>query len=182
MSRVKIQLIEVTGFPAFLESLRMPYKKEVRSTYSTNSSAQGLVFSNYCHVIFDPKDLALAKRLKENGDEHAKSIRLITVDCIIDAPIWFWNEMVTYEKGVTKGCSESSMHCECRGMSGEELEKFKDNSLQGAKQKRVYKISYQTFRRIYQQRKDHRLPSWQAMIQFIEKLPFAEELILFENK
>ena len=46
------------------------------------------------------------------------------------------------------------------------------------KQKRVQMFSYQTLRRIYIQRKNHRLPHWQVFCNWIETLPFAQELIL----
>ena len=184
VSRVSAELIEIAGFPAFLESLRIPFKKEVRSDYEemyalnyNPDMASTLVYRT--NLTIERSDLELAERLKKAGDEHAKSIRLITVDIIIDAPLWFWQEMVTYEVGVTKGCSESTMHVECRGMKAEQLEEYKDAIPSGHKQKRVIKFSYQSLRRMYMQRKTHRLPSWQAMTQLIEELPFAEELILF---
>ena len=187
VSRVSIELIEIAGFPAFLESLRIPFKREVRSEYSfhlANNPNPKPGFDRFSQtgLILDPRDLKLASSLKTRGDEHAKSIRMITVDCSINAPLWFWQEMVTYEVGVTKGCSESTMHCECAGMKAEELEAYKDGIISGHMQKRIYKFSYQTLRRIYLQRKSHRLPSWQAIIQFIEELPFAKELILFSEK
>jgi hypothetical protein len=186
VSRVSVELIEIAGFPAFLESLRIPFKKEVRSDY-TNTMQYGIIhgkerFNTETCVTLDEKDLKLACTLKNRGDEHAKSVRMITVDCIIDGPLWFWQEMVTYEVGVTKGCSESTMHVECKGMSGSELEDYKDNIPSGHKQKRVFKFSYQTLRRLYLQRKNHRLDSWQAMIQFIEALPYAKDLILFDEE
>lgn len=175
---MEIKLIEIAGFPAFLESLRIPFKKEVRSHYRADSYIVGDLYSSSTTASFDYRDIALASTLKRRGDEHAKSIRLITVDVSINAPIWLWNELVTYTVGVTQGCSESTMHCECKGLSGEELERVKDEIPMGHKQKRIIKFSYQTLSRIYHQRKDHRLPTWQVMIKFIENLPYAEELIL----
>lgn len=45
-------------------------------------------------------------------------------------------------------------------------------------QRRVQYFSYQTLRRIYYQRKDHRLPHWHKFCEWIESLPYAKELIL----
>ncbi len=45
-------------------------------------------------------------------------------------------------------------------------------------QKRTYMFSYQALRRIYMQRKGHELPEWsEFLINFIEQLPLAKELI-----
>lgn len=44
-------------------------------------------------------------------------------------------------------------------------------------QKRIQYFSYQTLRRIYAQRKDHRLPHWHIFCDWVKTLPFAEELI-----
>ena len=46
-------------------------------------------------------------------------------------------------------------------------------------QKRIWMFSYQTLRRIYFQRKDHRLPQWRKFCEWIETLPYAKEFILY---
>lgn len=46
------------------------------------------------------------------------------------------------------------------------------------KQKRVQVFSYQTLRRIYKQRHNHRLPHWHIFCDWVKSLPFANELIL----
>lgn len=50
------------------------------------------------------------------------------------------------------------MHVDCKGLSNEELVEAKEELKEGTMQKRVQLFSYQTLRRIYKQRKDHRLP------------------------
>lgn len=45
-------------------------------------------------------------------------------------------------------------------------------------QKRIQYFSYQSLRRIYQQRRNHRLPHWHIFCDWIKTLPFADELIL----
>lgn len=45
-------------------------------------------------------------------------------------------------------------------------------------QKRIQMLSYQALRRIWQQRRNHRLPAWHDFCHWIGSLPFAKELIL----
>jgi len=52
---------------------------------------------------------------------------------------------------------------------------------EGWMQRRIRSYSYQTLKRIYQQRKNHRLPEWQVFCDTIEKLPHAEDLIFGMN-
>ena len=50
------------------------------------------------------------------------------------------------------------------------------------KQKRIQMYSYQTLRRIYFQRRNHRLPMWHDFCDWIESLPYAKELITIEKE
>lgn len=68
--------------------------------------------------------------------------------------------MDTYRVGTDRLGSESTMHVQCQGLSENELIEQKENLLEGTMQKRVQLFSYQTLRRIYEQRKNHRLPHW----------------------
>ena len=63
-------------------------------------------------------------------------------------------------------------------MGGEELEAAKDAIPMGHMQKTVDMFSYQTLRRIYIQRRNHRLPMWQKFCAWIETLPFFDLLIM----
>lgn len=45
-------------------------------------------------------------------------------------------------------------------------------------QKRVLMFNYQTLRRIYKQRKDHKLPHWHKFCDWIKTLPYSKELII----
>ena len=181
---IKIKTLEVAGFAAAVQALRLPFKKECRSQTTTNIivDEDGAIENPYIgyasKVDFDPKDLHLMSTLIKRGDEHAKVIRGIVAHIEIEAPIWFYRELETYNVGRTRMSSESTMHCECRGLSGEELEKAKDEISMGHIQKTVDMVSYQTLRRIYIQRRNHRLPMWKTFCSWIESLPFAKELIL----
>lgn len=48
-------------------------------------------------------------------------------------------------------------------------------------QSRVVCLSYQTLRRIYFQRRNHRLPQWRMFCDWIKTLPFANEFITIEK-
>jgi hypothetical protein len=102
--------------------------------------------------------------------------------CEINAPRYWWQEMDTYRVGAERLSSESTMHIEGKGMPEEELVKMKEELPEGHMQKRVWMFSYQTLRRIYFQRRNHRLPQWRMFCNWIESLPFAEEFITINNK
>jgi hypothetical protein len=74
------------------------------------------------------------------------------------------------------------MHIQGKGLTTEELVKMKEELKEGTMQKRVEYFSYQTLRRIYVQRRNHRLPHWHKFCEWIEGLPFAKELILIGLK
>jgi hypothetical protein len=86
--------------------------------------------------------------------------------------------MDTYRVGTDRLSSESTMHIQGKGMSTEELVKMKSELTEGTMQKRMQMFSYQTLRRIWVQRHNHRLPHWREFCKWIESLPLAEQLIL----
>lgn len=117
------------------------------------------------------------QKLERAGDHHAKVLRGIVVWVEIDAPIYFWWDLETYTVGHQRLCSASTMHTECKGLYGEELQKVKGAIPFGKMIKKVDFFSYQTLRRIAYQRHNHRLPEFHQMIEWMHTLPLAEELI-----
>lgn len=184
MSKFSIKTLEVAGFASAVQALRLPFKKECRSLCTTKQKFEDdetkdeQYFENCSIVDFYKKDLKLMHTLIKRGDEHAKVMRGIVAYAEIEAPIWFYRELETYRIGRERLSCESTMHCECKGLSGKELEDAKDKIPMGLIQKTVDMFSYQTLRRIYFQRRNHRLPMWQEFTAWIETLPFAQELIL----
>lgn len=178
MSKFSIKTLEVAGFGAALQALRLPFKKDCRSAVHSEYSSSNEEITYKTTAFVDPKDLILMSTLGKRGDEHGKTLRGIVVYAEIEAPIWLYRELETYRIGRERLSCESTMHCECKGLSGEELEKAKDNIPMGHIQKTVDMFSYQTLRRIYFQRRNHRLPMWQEFTAWIETLPFAKELII----
>ena len=176
-----VKTIEVAGFLSAVEALRLPFGKECRSQTNYDDSWVEDVVPNFqsdVRVFFDERDLTLMSTLIKRGDEHAKVLRGIIAYAEINAPRFWWVEMDTYRIGSERLSSESTMHIQGRGMSTEELVKMKSELTEGTMQKRVQYFSYQALRRIYQQRRNHRLPHWHIFCDWIKTLPFANELIL----
>lgn len=179
---IKIKTLEIAGFASAVQALRLPFGKECRSEVFSKYYADGQrepreVFYQ-SSVFVHQKDLHLMSVLAKRGDEHAKVLRGLMVYAEIDAPRYWWQEMDTYRIGTDRLSSESTMHIQGKGMSEEELVKMKSELTEGTMQKRVQVFSYQCLRRIYVQRKNHRLPHWREFCKWIKSLPLAEELIL----
>ena len=174
-----VKTLQISGFYAAFQALRLPFGKEMRSKgeYSFimwNDHS----FTNNVTFDADEQDIRLLSSLVHRGDEHAKVLRGVMVWCEINAPIYFWKQMDTYRIGAERLSSESSMHIQGKGLNEEELIDLQEKMPGKTMQKRVWMFSYQTLRRIYFQRKDHRLPQWRTLCEWIEKLPFAEELLI----
>lgn len=187
---LEVKTLEIAGFASVLQALRLPFGLECRSKVFTKQVVdeegvfgKGIEYGSI--IEFDDKDLHLLSTLVKRGDEHSKCLRGLLVYAEINAPRYFWQEMVTYEIGAIKLSSESTMHIQGKGLSTEELVRMKDKLEEGTMQKRIHALSYQTLRRIYKQRRNHRLPHWHIFCDWIKSLPFAEQLILVglnENK
>ena len=195
---MKIETIEIAGLAGALTALRLPFGKEVRSkienycethldftdmdveqtedTYEV--TMKGLPkFTSNTYITIAPKDLTLMQTLVKRGDEHAKVVRGIMVWAKITAPVYFWAEAECYRAGHERLASESTMHIDCRGLTGQELQRAKAQIPMGKELTKVDMFSYQTLRRIVVQRHNHRLPEWHQFIDWIKTLPLAEELI-----
>lgn len=182
---ITIETLEIAGFRSAVEALRLPFGKECRSEVVDEyigwvNEPEIINFNNSHHINIHPNDLLLMSTLVKRGDEHSKVVRGIIVYAEINAPRFWWVEMDTYGVGTQRLSSESTMHIQGRGMNTEDLVKMKSELPEGTMQRRVQYFSYQTLRRIYYQRKDHRLPHWHEFCAWVESLPFAKELILTE--
>ena len=196
---MKIETIEIAGLAGALTALRLPFGKDVRSriehfcdtylditdmdvekaedTYKVTMTGHPRFTSN-THIAIEPKDLSLMTTLVKRGDEHAKVVRGINVWAKITAPVYWWAEEETYRAGHERLASESTMHIDCKGLSGKELQEAKAAIPMGKELTKVDMFSYQTLRRIVAQRHNHRLPEWHTFVDWVRTLPFAEELIL----
>ena len=195
---MKIETIEIAGLAGALTALRLPFGKGVRSKIENycethldvtdmdvenaedayEVTMKGLLkFTSNTSIAIDEKDLALLQTLVKRGDEHAKVVRGINVWAKITAPVFFWAEAECYRAGHERLASESTMHIDCRGLTGHELQEAKAAIPMGKELTKVDMFSYQTLRRIVVQRHNHRLPEWHQFISWIKTLPLAEELI-----
>jgi hypothetical protein len=179
---MKITTLEIAGVASVLHALRLPFGKDCRSTIAAiyaEDKKEGdipvIKTETRCHI--DERDFKLLSTLVKRGTEHAKVIRGLVVYAEIEAPIYFLREMETYRAGRERLSSESTMHQQCRGLSGEELVKAKAEMPMGTEQRTVDMLSYQCLRNIVKQRHDHRLPEWHDFVEWVRTLPFAEELI-----
>ena len=187
---MKIETIEIAGLAGALTALRLPFGKEVRSgivakntlLWHINTDDKSWAGNTYeipgNHIGVDFKDLTLMQALVKRGDEHAKVVRGIMVWAKITAPVYWWCEEETYRMGHERLASESTMHIDCRGLSGSELQEAKSAIPMGKELTKVDMFSYQALRKMVAQRHNHRLPEWHQFIDWIKTLPLAEELIL----
>ena len=185
---MKIETIEIAGLAGALTALRLPFGKEVRSTITGKTDsyiAKNNTTGERTHLIvwngsvdINNKDLTLMQTLVKRGDEHAKVVRGIMVWAKITAPVYWWCEEETYRMGHERLASESTMHIDCRGFSGEELVQAKSAIPMGKELTKVDMFSYQALRNIAKQRWNHRLPEWHVFVDWIKTLPLSQELIL----
>lgn len=179
---INVETIEIAGLASVLKSLRLPFGKECRSDVHTDWGDVDDEFGpkQFCTgtaSVVNDADLKLLSTLVKRGDEHAKAIRGLVVYAEIDAPIYFYRELETYRIGRERLSCNSTMHQQCKGLSGDELVEAKANMPMGTMQKTVDMFSYQCLRNIVKQRHDHRLPEWHTFVDWVRTLPFAEELI-----
>jgi hypothetical protein len=183
MSNINIKTLEIAGFASAVQALRLPFTRECRSEVSSRMKVdeEGAIECPYigytAMVNFDEKDLKLMKTLIKRGDEHAKVIRGMIAYAEIEAPVYWWCEMETYRAGHERLSSASTMHVECRGLTGEDLVKAKSEIPMGKVLKKIDFFSYQCLRNIVKQRRGHRLPEWATFIEWVKSLPFAGQLI-----
>lgn len=178
-----IETIELAGVRSALEALRLPFGKECRSEVANEyigwvNEPEIINFNNSSHINIHPKDMLLMSTLVKRGDEHAKVVRGIIVYAKVTAPVYWWCEMETYRAGHERLSSESTMHIDARGLSGNKLVEVKKNIPMGKMLTKVDFFSYQCLRTIVKQRHNHRLPEWHLFVDWVKALPFADELIL----
>ena len=176
-----VNTIEVNGFRAAASAVRLPFGDKNKPQagdplyiwFSNEDKTNG-------YMMYEA-DVKLISTLVKRGDEHAKVLRGVVVWAEINAPRYWHVELDTYRVGAERLSSNSTMHQQGKGLSEDELVEMKENLPEGTMQKRVWMFSYQTLRRIYFQRRNHRLPQWRMFCDWIKTLPFAEEFITVEK-
>lgn len=189
---MKIKILETAGLAPSLLAMRLPMKSGDKSDS---------VFGETEVLAFGEKDKVLSDSLIQAGTSHRKHLRLIDAWLEVSAPLYWWKQFDTYRIGVEK-VSESTMHTlmkkpisfsdfegndesfiplaselEALRQEGKfsELNKFLP---QAYLQTRIVKVSYEALRKIYEERKFHKLPEWRKFCESLEEfLPYFEEFI-----
>lgn len=174
-----VKILDVCGFGPAESAVRLPFgNKNNPQEFDPHYLSLPSIVSK--GEIMHEANVELISKLVKRGDEHAKVLRGVVVWCEINAPRYFYQELDKYRIGCECLSSESTMHIQGKGLAEDELVEMKENLTEGTMQKRVWMFSYQTLRRIYFQRKNHRLPQWRIFCEWIEKLPFADKFITIE--
>ena len=173
-----IKMIDIAGFSAATKALRLPFGEKNKPT-DEDSILPCCLPDGHSFLLYEA-DVNLMSALVKRGDEHAKVLRGVVVWAEINAPRYWWQECDRYSVGATCLSSNSTMHQQGKGLSEDELVSMKENLPEGTMQKRVWMFSYQTLRRMYFQRRDHRLPQWRMFCGWIETLPYAKYFITVE--
>lgn len=109
---IKIEKTEVMGWEAAIRGMRNPMNSwamsdsEFKRYYILNDQ-----LSEVCVPRLDigTRDHKLMMGLRNAGTDHRKYLRMITVYCDINAPLYWWKEFDTYKVGtVANSCS--TMH------------------------------------------------------------------------
>lgn len=178
---ISIRTLEIAGWASVLSALRLPFGKDCRSDvnaqWSEDYTTEIPTIGTNTKISINEKDLKLMSALVKRGDSHSKCLRGLVVYMEIIAPVYWWCEAECYRAGHERLSSQSTMHVDCKGLSGYELVKAKSEIPMGKMLKKIDMFSYQCLRNIVKQRHDHRLPEWREFINALHALPFAEELI-----
>ena len=127
------------------------------------------------------EDIYFLQRLMLIGDSESKSLRGLVVHYELTVPRYFWHEFVTYRIGNEQLGSESTMHSAPKFETEEEFLTWKREYKEGNEQTRIFMTSYPTLRRMYFDRRHHKLTEWKELCKWIENLPYAQELITMEK-
>jgi len=140
-------------------------------------------------------------RLIAKGDEHAKIMRQVVVHMEITGPRYWWQQWATYRAGMEM-YSGSTMYTllrdgvkfddftpgtECSpaladAIESRDLVRAKANLPEGFLQTRLCMLSYQTLRRMWLQRRKHKLGEWHEFIESMHELPYCHDLIFVEPR
>ncbi len=192
---MKIENTTVFGFHmAIARGMRNPKESWAKSDSDENS--------------IGPKDIALAQALIRAGTDHSKFMRQIGIWVDWTLPIYMWSEVDTYRVGVTRNSCSTMHKLGTRMLTEEDFEGgmsqtiLLDLNLLGMeyrktgnfecviKMKRLLpcsflmkstmSLNYQVARNMYFGRRNHRLPEWKVICDWIEKLSYGKALICLE--
>ena len=101
---IYIEQTEIYGFEAAIRGMRNPM-----NSWDKSDSEFGNYQWEKGYLHIGENDLKLMQNLVKAGTDHSKFMRMISVSCDINAPLYWWKEYSTYKVGtVANSCS--TMH------------------------------------------------------------------------
>lgn len=109
---IEITKTEVVGWEHAIRGMRNPLNSWDKSDTKFIYVVVGNEIDTNAEILqpdIGDNDLNLMKKLANAGSDHSKFLRMITVYCDINAPLYWWKEYDTYKVGtVANSCS--TMH------------------------------------------------------------------------
>lgn len=197
---MKFENTEISGLKNAIIGMRLPMCENMDEAIEKSDS-------NFNINYIGEKDLNLAKRLVNNGEPHCKFLRMIHVQVAITAPMFWWSEADTYKVGTVANSTskmhklavtEITRECfECpdliasdiinnledtrrrylRTKAPEDWKELLVNLPNSWLQTRMIDFNYSVIKRIYRDRKNHKLVEWHAFCEWVETLPYFNEFL-----
>lgn len=116
---IEISNVNVFGWESAIAGMRNPMNSWDKSDsfFGCKSGDYGRTEAKYCNsrcradceFCIGQEDMKLMKKLIKAGKDHRKFLRMIHVQCDINAPMYWWKECDTYKIGTVRN-SCSTMH------------------------------------------------------------------------
>lgn len=153
-----------------------------------------------------PEDLELALSLIRRGGDHRKFLRMITVWVDMVLPRYIWTELDTYKIGVTRNSCSTMNKLGKRPLAQDDFESplpvetldtlnlladqfrrctdkksarvaLKNALPEGYLQRATLCLNYEVLSRMHPARRNHRMPEWHTICDWIESLPLMREFL-----
>lgn len=106
---LKVENTEILGWEHAIRGMRNPMNSWEKSDSGYQPDFENPTGPVKGVFVIGPNDLDLMKRLRNNGTDHRKFMRMIAVYIDLTAPLYWWKEFDTYKIGtVANSCS--TMH------------------------------------------------------------------------
>jgi hypothetical protein len=202
---MKIENTQVFGFEAAIRGAR-----NSRESWDKSDSLYVYSNPNN-DVDIGPNDLKLLSNLVKAGPSDSKFTRMIQVWVDMTLPLFLWSEFDTYKVGVTRNSCSTMYKLGTRDLTLDDFEesivmdgflkefntlvkKYREDKTNkelffelksilpsGYLMKSTLNMNYQVLRTIYFQRRNHRLRQWHTICEWIENLPYSQQLIVIEK-
>lgn len=202
---MRIENTQIFGFEAAIRGAR-----NSRESWDKSDSLYVYSNPNN-DVDIGPNDLKLLSNLVKAGPSDSKFTRMIQVWVDMTLPLFLWSEFDTYKVGVTRNSCSTMYKLGTRDLTLDDFEesivmdgflkefnalakKYREDKTNkelffelksilpsGFLMKSTLNMNYQVLRTIYFQRRNHRLKQWHTICEWIENLPYSQQLIVIEK-